>query len=46
MEDGLRPEYFNELLERMLNSAGESEPIADDKEEAIAPIPASYIQSI
>jgi hypothetical protein len=43
MEDRPRPEYFNELLERMRNSAGVSEPIADEKEKAIAPMSDSYV---
>jgi hypothetical protein len=46
IEDRLRPEYLNESLERMLNSAGVSEPTADDKEDAIAPMSASCAQSI
>jgi hypothetical protein len=38
--------YFNELLEVTRSSADVSDPIADDMEEAIAPMSASYIQSI
>jgi hypothetical protein len=38
--------YFNELLEVTHSSADVSEPITDDMEEAIAPMSASYGQSI
>jgi hypothetical protein len=46
MEDWLRPEYLNDLLERMRNSVGVSKPIADDKEMAVAPMLVSCAQSI
>jgi hypothetical protein len=38
--------YFIELLEVTHSSADVSDPIADDMEEAIAPMSASYAQSI
>jgi hypothetical protein len=48
MEDRLRPEYLNELLEGMRNSADVSQPIEDEKEEATAPTSrsVSYARSI
>lgn len=45
MRDPPDREYLNELLERC-SSADVSEPFVNDKEEAIAPISASYARSI
>jgi hypothetical protein len=39
-------EYFSELLEGRRSSADVSKLIADDNEEAIAPMSASYAKSI
>jgi hypothetical protein len=46
MEDEPDFKYFKELLERRRSSADLSESIAVEKEEAIAPMSASYAQSI
>jgi hypothetical protein len=46
MEDMPDCKYFIELLEGRRSSADVSEPTADDKEEAIAPMSASCAKSI
>jgi hypothetical protein len=46
MKDGPNREYFTELLEWTRSSAEVSEPTADDRVDAIAPMSLSYAQSI
>ena len=46
MKDLPDREYFNDLHELRQSSADVSKPIADDMEEAIAPMSPPYAQSI